>query len=501
MSKEATTSMAGPPGKSRRSEPVGRSKHVSAPFNTRSETVRRLLYLLDLSLTVLVFLWAVRVYDIFRGVDPERTPDYYGVLLISVLAFLISRRVVGKALDVYLQPFPRQVMAIVQTMVMTFGLTTVVLFVFDIEFVSRLILGGFALGNTIALAGFRGVLSWWYFSRHRDAAENRIQVLIVGSGRRAQRLAALLRGSDVWRFDVVGFVDPHDPERFNRRSTDNVIGHVDEISKVLAENVVDEVVVAVPRTMLGDLQGIIDACQLEGVQLRFMADFYDFRAARVELSMVGEVPLLSFEPVARDERMLLVKRFLDLTLTLLALPVLIPLFLLVALAIRIDSKGPAIFVQQRVGLHKRKFRMYKFRSMVQDAEARMKEIEHLNEASGPNFKVANDPRMTRVGRFIRKTSIDELPQLINVLKGDMSLVGPRPMSIRDVNLFNSGEQRKRFSVRPGITCLWQISGRSDLTFDEWLKLDLEYIDNWSLGMDLKILLKTVPTVLRGSGAV
>jgi lipopolysaccharide/colanic/teichoic acid biosynthesis glycosyltransferase len=182
------------------------------------------------------------------------------------------------------------------------------------------------------------------------------------------------------------------------------------------------------------------------------------------------------------------------------MPLMLPLFLVVGIAIKIDSPGPVFFVQQRVGLRKHLFPMYKFRSMHVDAEARLAEIEHLNEAEGPIFKMANDPRVTRVGRFIRKTSIDELPQLFNVLRGEMSLVGPRPMSIRDVDLFDRGIQRRRFSVQPGLTGLWQVSGRSNLPFERWLELDLEYIDNWSFGLDLKILLKTIPVVLKHEGA-
>ncbi|MEM1372180.1 MAG: exopolysaccharide biosynthesis polyprenyl glycosylphosphotransferase, partial [Pseudomonadota bacterium] len=191
----------------------------------------------------------------------------------------------------------------------------------------------------------------------------------------------------------------------------------------------------------------------------------------------------------------------DVTLTVLALPLLIPIFLLVALAIKIDDPGPVFFVQERIGLHKRRFPMFKFRSMVVDAEARMQEVEHLNEAEGPNFKMKDDPRVTKLGNFLRRSSIDELPQLINVLRGEMSLVGPRPMSIRDVELFDRGIQRKRFSVRPGLTCLWQVSGRSDLDFDDWLRLDLEYIEDWSLWLDIKILFRTVFVVLTGKGAV
>ena len=213
------------------------------------------------------------------------------------------------------------------------------------------------------------------------------------------------------------------------------------------------------------------------------------------------IPLLTMEPVSQDPRQLLAKRVFDLTLTILAIPVLVPLFALVAVAIRLDSPGPVFFIQQRVGLRKREFPMFKFRSMYVDAEERLKEIEHLNEADGPIFKIKDDPRTTRVGRFIRKTSIDELPQLINVLRGEMSLVGPRPMSLRDVDRFDRGIQRKRFSVQPGLTCLWQISGRSDLPFEKWLELDLEYITNWNFWLDVQILFKTIPAVLKSRGAV
>jgi exopolysaccharide biosynthesis polyprenyl glycosylphosphotransferase len=210
---------------------------------------------------------------------------------------------------------------------------------------------------------------------------------------------------------------------------------------------------------------------------------------------------LTLEPVALDDSKLLVKRFIDLILTLLALPFFLPIMALIALVIKLDDGGPVFFVQERVGLKKRLFPMLKFRTMQVNAEEKLKEIEHLNEAEGPNFKIANDPRITRIGRFLRRTSLDELPQLINVLRGDMSLVGPRPMSIRDVNLFNTGIQRKRFSVKPGITCIWQISGRNNLPFHKWLELDLLYIDTWSLGLDLMILLKTVPVVLLRKGAM
>jgi exopolysaccharide biosynthesis polyprenyl glycosylphosphotransferase len=194
------------------------------------------------------------------------------------------------------------------------------------------------------------------------------------------------------------------------------------------------------------------------------------------------------------------KRFLDIVISLGALILLAPLLLIAAALIRLTSRGPALFVQKRLGLNKRIIGVYKFRTMVRDAEKKQAELEHLNEVSGPVFKIKNDPRITPIGRFLRKTSIDELPQLFNVLKGDMSLVGPRPLPVRDYQGFNKDWQRRRFSIRPGITCLWQINGRSTVQFDRWMELDMEYIDRWSVWLDMQILIRTIPAVLKGSGA-
>jgi exopolysaccharide biosynthesis polyprenyl glycosylphosphotransferase len=195
-----------------------------------------------------------------------------------------------------------------------------------------------------------------------------------------------------------------------------------------------------------------------------------------------------------------VKRCMDVILSSAFLVLVAPLFLIVSLLIKLSSPGPVFFVQERVGLNKRRFKLYKFRTMIPDAEQKMREIEHLNEASGPVFKIKNDPRITTLGRILRKTSIDELPQLINVFRGDMSLVGPRPLPVRDYQGFDQDWVRRRFSVRPGITCLWQVNGRSSIQFDKWMELDMKYIDEWSLSLDLKILARTIPAVLKGSGA-
>jgi exopolysaccharide biosynthesis polyprenyl glycosylphosphotransferase len=381
------------------------------------------------------------------------------------------------------------------------GALFTVLLLLNASFGSRSLLLIFAVALLLVLVALRLCLIWWYFHRSDARNENLASLLIIGTGERAQRLSAQLRRGSEWGVEIVGYLDCEGGGGGASSVDMPILGHVGQIESVLRQNVVDEVIIAVPRTMIRDAQVIADACEAEGVKLSLMADVFDLQVARTTLHKLNGIPLLSFEPVAQEEICLFVKRTFDLVATLAAVPLILPVMVAVALAIKMDSHGPVLFAQERVGLRKRRFRMYKFRSMHSDAEARLKEFEHLNEAEGPIFKIANDPRLTRVGGFLRRTSLDELPQLVNVLRGHMSLVGPRPMSLRDVALFDQSIQRKRFSVRPGLTCLWQISGRSNLPFSKWLELDLMYIENWSLWLDIKILVMTVPKVMFRNGAV
>ncbi|MGH9318533.1 MAG: sugar transferase, partial [Vicinamibacteria bacterium] len=227
---------------------------------------------------------------------------------------------------------------------------------------------------------------------------------------------------------------------------------------------------------------------------------YRIRAsARAYLERLEDVPLLTFSTVPSDSNLLALKRVTDVALSSALLLLASPLFAVVPILIKSTSRGPVLYRQVRCGLNGRRFTFYKFRSMVEGADEQREEIAHLNEAKGPIFKISSDPRVTPVGRLLRKTSIDELPQLINVLKGEMSLVGPRPPLPQEVELYEPW-QRRRMSMKPGLTCLWQVSGRSVLTFEEWVDLDLHYIDNWSLGRDFQILLRTIPAVLSRRGA-
>ncbi len=325
-------------------------------------------------------------------------------------------------------------------------------------------------------------------------------VLVAGTGGRALSLARELESDPETRARVVGFVDDEWPgtEAF-RKSGGRLVADLKNLGSHLRDHVVDEIVIALPLSVwLRHRERILAVCAEQGTTVRFPLSLVT--DLRPHTGRRRDDVLLSIHHTVVDGWQLLAKRALDITLAGLLLLALAPVFALVALVIRLDSRGPIFFAQERVGLGKRRFRMHKFRTMVVGAENSLAQLEHLNETNGPTFKLRHDPRVTRVGGFLRRSSIDELPQLWNVLKGEMSLVGPRPLPLRDVEGFEEDRHRRRFSVRPGITGLWQVSGRSQLPFDTWMELDLRYIDEWSFGRDLLILARTIPAVLSGAGA-
>jgi exopolysaccharide biosynthesis polyprenyl glycosylphosphotransferase len=273
------------------------------------------------------------------------------------------------------------------------------------------------------------------------------------------------------------------------------------LEAVLRDESVDEVLVSLPPQKYGPLvEKIVNRCEEEGVIVRVRAEMFQLRTAKIYADELEGLPVLTFRSGPKDDWRLVAKRIIDFVGSAVLLLILAPLFAVVALLIKLNSPGPVLFAQERIGLNKRRFQMLKFRTMVNGAEKYQATLEQLNEAEGPVFKIKNDPRVTPIGKFLRRFSIDELPQLINVLKGDMSLVGPRPLPVRDVERIDLASHKRRFSIKPGLTCLWQVNGRSNIGFEEWVRLDLQYIDQWSLGLDMLILLKTIPAVFRGPGA-
>ncbi|MGO9087462.1 MAG: sugar transferase [Terriglobales bacterium] len=327
-------------------------------------------------------------------------------------------------------------------------------------------------------------------------------MLIVGTNARAVQFADKIQASPELGYRIIGFADREwaGLDEFRLRGY-CLACDLDNLPGFFRKNVVDEVVIALPiRSFHDDASRFAALCEEQGILFRVLSNIFNLKIARSRAEeLEGDSWITHYTGVA-DGWPLVVKRVLDFSLALLALTAVSPVLFLVALLIKLTSPGPVLFAQKRVGHNKREFVMYKFRTMVVDAEKKIQDLEHLNEVTGPVFKIKNDPRITPVGRFLRKMSLDELPQLLNVLKGDMSLVGPRPLPVRDYEGFSEDWHRRRFSVRPGITCLWQVNGRSNIPFETWMELDMQYIDEWSLLLDLKILARTIPTILKGAGA-
>ena len=322
--------------------------------------------------------------------------------------------------------------------------------------------------------------------------------VVCGTGPLARKQATDLAAHPKYRYQLLGFVDnrPHD----GIQDLGPVLCGTRDLEHLLMHQPVDEVVIGLPlKSHFGEVEEIVAICGRAGVQMQYSLDLFNTEVAKSRRVDEDRSQQVVLQMVHHDQRVLL-KGIIDRVVSAIGLALLWPLFFAIAIAIKIDDPGPVFFVQQRFGLNKRRFGMIKFRSMVHDAETKQAALEHMNEVAGPTFKMKRDPRVTRVGALLRSTSLDELPQLVNVIKGEMSLVGPRPLPTRDVARFSEPWLMRRFSVKPGITGLWQVSGRSNTDFDNAIKLDLRYIDRWSLLMDARIMLKTISAVVRRRGA-
>ena len=362
---------------------------------------------------------------------------------------------------------------------------------------SRPLIALFVFYQAAFLSGARAVVALHGHQRSHPSRDRR-NILIVGTSRKAREMGELISRYSDWGLRILGYVDV-DPAK-DRGGTSDVLGSIEDIPTIIEDNVVDEIIFvgSEPRDLEG-LDDVLAICKEQGVKTRVAADFFPVKVSHVSMEFLENVPIITFSATPDHAFALLIKRLMDILGSAIALTVSSPVLLILAVLVKLTSKGPVIYRQVRCGLYGRKFVLYKFRSMCEGAEDVLWEIKHLNEMDGPVFKMRNDPRVTPLGRILRKSSLDEWPQFWNVLKGDMSLVGPRAPLPEEVKEYTRW-QRRRLSVKPGITCLWQVSGRNEIDFQEWMKLDLFYIDHWSLLLDLKILLRTFPVVLLGKGS-
>jgi exopolysaccharide biosynthesis polyprenyl glycosylphosphotransferase len=424
--------------------------------------------------------------------------NYFWIVLVTVgiwlgvgLALGIYREIRDEELSrAFLDPL--KVALVATTLLFAFT------FAFKLVYISRLLLGFYAVGDLLLMILFR------LAARRLSVGELR-HFLLVGTTPEAMDIARTLEAGEHRGLRLVGFAGlaPGSEEEVPLAASGlrraYPLYNLSQLPELLRRHVIDEVVFAVGKDDLEKLEETFLRCEEEGVKTRLVLSFFPHVISRVSLERLRDTPLLTFSTTPEDESLLLLKRVLDFVMAFALLVVLSPLLLVLAALIKLTSKGPVLFKQIRCGLGGRKFTLLKFRSMHPDADLRREELEALNEMDGPVFKIRDDPRCTAVGRFMRKFSLDELPQLINVLKGEMSFVGPRPPLPEEVERYEPW-QRRRLRMQPGLTCLWALEGRSKLSFRRWMELDLQYIDNWSPALDLKIFLRTIPVVLLGRGA-
>jgi len=420
-------------------------------------------------LPVVCLVWVIFLYSfkMYGSIRTLRKPELFGIIIKSSLAGFITFS----------------------------GL----MYLYKLTHISRIFVVMFFLISTLLII-LEKVLLIVFFRHIRRKGLNYRNILVVGTGKRAKNFIDIVHRHKEFGFKIIGMVDEDASKKGEVLYGYKVLGILNDMIEIIHSNVVDEVIFIVPRAWLGKIEHIMHFCENEGLKVHVSVDYFELKLSSARLGELYGMPLLTFDTTPSLLEHLLIKRLADVAVSAVLLIILAPLFLLTAILIRLTSPGPVFFRQERCSLNGRRFTLYKFRTMVKGAESQLKDVLSLNEMDGPVFKITNDPRITGLGNFLRKFSIDELPQLYNVFKGDMSLVGPRPPIPAEVDKYDSW-QRRRLSMRPGLTCLWQVNGRNKITdFNTWARLDLEYIDNWSLWLDVKLLFKTFPAVILASGA-
>ena len=439
--------------------------------------------------------------------------DYYPVLIVALIAYGLVLQALGAYNTMRFSTAWQLLRTSILTSVYVFLLLAAILFLVKLD-LSRTVLALFctlvALFLTVERYIVLSVLRFW-----RKRGKNFRNILVCGIGDQAVKIAGEISSRPELGIRIRGFASLrkeliNDKVTLNEFKSDlkehgcarpgRIIFGKEALEKALSGYAVDEVIFTDIVGVMPEVENAMEICSDQGIRTTVVADLFSIGIVKSGLSYFGDMPLIHFQTPPGDRWELSIKRALDIAISLVLLIAILPLLLFIALGVKLTSKGPVIFKQRRLGLNGRLFNLYKFRSMKEGAELELENLRKLNEMSGPVFKMKKDPRITRFGAFLRRFSLDELPQLWNVLMGDMSLVGPRPPVPGEVSLYER-KDRRRLSMRPGITCTWQVSGRNDIAdFESWVKLDLDYIDNWSLSRDIILLFKTIPAVLIGTGA-
>jgi len=432
--------------------------------------------------------------------------DYHLAMLISLFTYHISLRLFGCYEPYRNQKLPNILMKVVKSAITGTAGIVFISYILHMEGISRLLLGMFTLTSILFLISFKALL-FKILTYHRMRNYNTRNILVIGCKQRAIDFIKAVEKNPESGYRIIGCLETADTKNVVGEKVHgnvHIIGTLESYNDILNQLTIDEIVFGIPLKTIYEVHNYIYRAESMGINVKIVPDFqldkikYLPSTAKTSLFDFMGMPLLSLSSLSTKDSELLIKNFLDYLLASISLVVLSPVFVLIALLIRFTSKGPIIFSQKRVGLNGRLFEIFKFRTMIENAEEIKEGLAEANEADGPVFKIQNDPRITPLGAFLRKTSLDELPQLINVFKGEMSLVGPRPPIPQEVDQYTVW-QRRRLSMKPGITCIWQVNGRNEINFEQWMNMDLEYIDTWSLALDIKLIAMTLREITKGGG--
>ncbi len=472
----------------------------------RSSYHRRIAQLADFGTAFISFVIAYIISILLNRVEPSLFPPKEEVRT-SYILIIIVLSIVYEVLFDYHKAYSYQRFtsllreySIVIKVCFTGSLITIaVLFLFGLKDIPRTLFIVFFIISLFLFIAEKSLL-FYAASLIRLKGRNRKRVLLIGTGTRAKNFISTVKDNFHWGLDIVGMLTGEEGNIGKKVEGIGIIDHYKNIQNILKTINPEEIIITISTKRFDQIRDVLEICEREGVAVRLNSDFFGHITKNVTIDNLFGLSIISFNVVRQPEMELFIKRIIDITGSIAALIIFSPFMVAAAIGIWISDGKPILYHWNVIGINKKPFKSWKFRTMVKDADKLKERLMSENEMDGPVFKIKDDPRIIRFGRWLRKWSIDETPQLFSVLKGDMSLVGPRPAGPHELERYDSWHRRK-LSIKPGITCLWQINGRNQIRkFEDWVKLDLEYIDNWSLLLDIKILLKTIPAVILGKGA-
>ena len=472
----------------------------------RSSYHRRIAQLADFCIALISFILAYYISTLLHNIEPSFFPPKAEIRISYILIILILSVIYEILFDQHkaysYQRFTsllKEYLIVIKVCFTGALISITILFLFGLKDLPRTI---FIVFLVVSLFLFIAEKSFLFYAASliRIKGRNRKRVILIGTGTRASNFINVVNNNFHWGLDIIGLLTG-DYENIGKEVLGvKVLDHYDNIQHILKTINPEEIIITISTKRFDQIIDVLEICEREGVAVRLNSDFFGHITKNVTVDNVFGLSIISFNMVRQSELDLFFKRIIDITGSLIALALFFPFMVIAAIGILISDGKPILYNWNVIGINKKPFKSWKFRTMVKDADKFKKDMMDKNEMEGPVFKIKDDPRIITFGRWLRKWSIDETPQLFSVLKGDMSLVGPRPAGPHELERYESWHRRK-LSIKPGITCLWQINGRNLISnFDDWVKLDLEYIDNWSLLLDIKILIKTIPSILLGRGA-